>query len=97
MAHLKSKGINWVEHIPNYMRVLNELASEELRWRSPFEIYYGLISNFVSTFNLEHNIWIYQEGRNFNIPQDLQFRSYWVILRKFVIDRNNVESALMTK
>ena len=55
MVHQKSKGVNWVENIPNYMRVLDELAREELGWRSHFEIYYGRISNSVSRFNLEHN------------------------------------------
>ena len=71
MVHLKSKGANWVENIPNYIRVLNELAREELGWRSPFEIYYGRISNFVSRFNLEYNSSIYQEDINFNFPEDL--------------------------
>ena len=28
MVKLKSKGINWVEDLPNYMRVLNELTRE---------------------------------------------------------------------
>ena len=95
MVHLKPKGVNWVENIPNYMRVLNELVRKELGCHSPFEIYYGCISNFVSRFNLEHNSLIYPEDLNFNFPE--QFRSYWIILRKFVIDLNNVESALMTK
>ena len=53
------------------MKVLNELAREEFRWRSPFEIYYGRISNFLSRFNLEHNSLIYQEDLNFNFPEDL--------------------------
>ena len=44
MAKLKN---NWVENLPNYMRVLNELAREELGWQSPFEVYYGRKSNFV--------------------------------------------------
>ena len=55
MVHLKSKGVNWVENIPNYMAVLYKVAREQLGWCSPFEIYYGCISNFVSRFNLEHN------------------------------------------
>ena len=29
------------------MRVLNELAREELDWQSPFEVYYGRKSNFI--------------------------------------------------
>ena len=71
MVHLKLKGVNWVEDIPNYMRVLNELAREDLGWCSPFEIYYGRISNFVSRFNLEHNSSIYQEDIYFNFLEDL--------------------------
>ena len=71
MVHLKLKCVNWVENVSNYMKVLNELAREELRWRSPFEIYYGRISNFLSRFNLEHNSSIYQEDLNFNFPEDL--------------------------
>ena len=30
MVKLKNKGVGWVENSPNYMRVLNELAREEL-------------------------------------------------------------------
>ena len=55
MVHLKLKGVNWVENIPNYMTVLNELASEEFGRHSPFKIYYGCISNFKSRFTMEHN------------------------------------------
>ena len=47
MVKLKNKVVNWVENLPNYMRVLNELAREELAWQSPFEVYYGRKSNFV--------------------------------------------------
>ena len=51
----KSKGVNWVEHLPNYMRVLNDLAREELGWRSPFETYYRRVSNFIKKDNIENN------------------------------------------
>ena len=47
MVKLKNKVVNWVENLPNYMRVLNESAREELAWQSPFEVYYGRKSNFV--------------------------------------------------
>ena len=47
MVKLKNKGVNWVENLPNYMPVLNELAWEELGWHSAFEVYYGRKSNFV--------------------------------------------------
>ena len=36
MVKLKT---NWVENVPNNMRVLNELAREELGWQSLFEVY----------------------------------------------------------
>ena len=29
IVNLKSKGVNWVKHLPNYMRVLTDLAREE--------------------------------------------------------------------
>ena len=47
MVKLKNKGVNWVENLPNYMRVLNEFAREEVGWQSPFEVYYERKSNFV--------------------------------------------------
>ena len=47
MVKLKNKSVNQVENLPNYMRVLNELAPEELDWQSPFEVYYGRKSNFI--------------------------------------------------
>ena len=52
MEKLKNKGVNWIENLPNYMRVLNELARENLGWQSPFEVYYGRKSNFVVTFHM---------------------------------------------
>ena len=33
MVHLKSKGANWVENIPNYMAVLYKVAREQLGWQ----------------------------------------------------------------
>ena len=47
MVKLKNKGFNWVEKLLNYIRVLNQLAREQLGWESPFEVYYGRKSNFV--------------------------------------------------
>ena len=41
MVSLKDKGVNWVENLPNYVRVLNELERKALGWCSPFGIYYG--------------------------------------------------------
>ena len=47
MVKLKNKGANWVENLPNYKPVLNELAREEPGWQSLFEVYDGRKSNFV--------------------------------------------------
>ena len=33
------------QNLPGYMGVLNELAREELSYKSPFEVYYGRIPN----------------------------------------------------
>ena len=45
MIKLGKKGVNWVQILSNYMRVLNELAREELSWKNPFEVYYDRIPN----------------------------------------------------
>ena len=47
IVKLKSTGVNWVEHLRNYMRVLNDLAKERHSWHSHLEIYYGHVSNFI--------------------------------------------------
>ena len=45
MIKLRKKGVNWVQNLPSYMRVLNEYSREELSWKSPFEVYYGRMPN----------------------------------------------------
>ena len=37
--------VNWAKNHPDYMRILNNKAREELQYRSLFEIYYGRKSN----------------------------------------------------
>lgn len=54
--------------IPNYMRALNDLTREELGWRSPFEIYYGRVSNFIKKDNIEEDGIIYQQDIDFRLP-----------------------------
>ena len=88
MVYLKSQGVNWFKNIPNYMRALSGLAREELGQRSPFEIYYGRISNFVSRLDLEHNSLIYQEDINFSFPEDLTIQKLLDHTKKF---RNTVD------
>ena len=61
ILNLKSKGVSWDEYLPNYMIVLNDLAREELGWCSPFEIYYGRISNFIKKDNIEEDGIIHQQ------------------------------------
>ena len=45
------RGVNWAKSLPNYARMLNEDAREELGWKSPFEIYYGRKSNVLRHAN----------------------------------------------
>ena len=65
MVNPKSKGVNWVEHILNYMRVL---AREEVGWRSRFEIYYGRVSNSIKNNNIEEDGIIHQQDMDFRLP-----------------------------
>ena len=62
MVNLSGKGVNWVQNINNYRRVLNEQAREELGWKSPFEIYYGRGSNFVR--NLSGGLFLRDDQSN---------------------------------
>ena len=41
MIHTGRREVNWAKSLPNYARILNENAKEELGWKSPLEIYYG--------------------------------------------------------
>ena len=41
MIHMGRREVNWAKSLPNYARILNENAKEELGWKSPFEICYG--------------------------------------------------------
>ena len=45
MQKCTKMGVNWAKNHPDYMRILNNKAREELQYRSPFEIYYGRKSN----------------------------------------------------
>ena len=50
------------------MRVLNNLAREELGWRTPFEIYNGRVSNFIKKDNIEEDGIIHQQDIDFRLP-----------------------------
>ena len=65
MVNPKSKGVNWVEHLLDYMRVL---AREEVGSRSRFEIYYGRISNSIKNNNIEEDSIIHQQDMDFRLP-----------------------------
>ena len=41
----KKTDVNWVKSLLDYMKCLNHKKKEELRWKSPCEIYYGRKSN----------------------------------------------------
>ena len=51
MILMGRRGVNWAKGLPNYARILNEDAREELGWKSPFEIYYGRKSNVLRHAN----------------------------------------------
>ena len=51
MIHMGRRGVNWAKGLPNYPRILNEDAGEELGWKSPFEIYYWRKSNVLRHAN----------------------------------------------
>ena len=48
MLRLKMSGVNWVRNLPSYAEALNLESREFLKWRSPFERYYGRKSNSVT-------------------------------------------------
>ena len=80
MVKLKNKGVNWVENLRNYMRILNELGRKELGFQSPFEVYYGRKSNFVvkASYNTNKTItWMptSSEPTNINVLQNRSKRT----------------------
>ena len=50
------------------MRVLNDLGRKELEWRSPFEVYYRRVSNFIKKDNIEGDGLIHQQDIDFRLP-----------------------------
>ena len=44
-----SKGINWVQRLPNYQRILNEDPKEVLAYKTPFEVYFAHKCNSYNT------------------------------------------------
>ena len=48
LLHLSRVGINWVNQLREYQKLLNEEPMEILGNRSPFEVFYGRESNAVT-------------------------------------------------
>lgn len=48
---LSLRGVSWVDHLPDYARILNNDPKKTLGWASPFEVYYGRKSNIVLQSN----------------------------------------------
>ena len=49
----RDRGVNWVEQLPNYQRVLNQGAREELGWLNSFQVYYVRYSNFIQNEHID--------------------------------------------
>ena len=48
LLNIQRGGVNWVEHLKVYARIMNEDPKEVLHWLSPFQVYYGRRSNRVT-------------------------------------------------
>ena len=53
LVTLGKKGANWLAHLPEYNRILNDEWKEELGWRSPFEIYCGRKSHALTKTSMD--------------------------------------------
>ena len=47
LVTLKKRGVNWVNNLQRYAASLNDDAREELKWRTPFEVYFGRKNNIL--------------------------------------------------
>ncbi len=66
-VNFKQGGVNWVEHMPVYARVMNQDKKEVLSWMSPFEVYYGWKNN-TKTHHLSNNT---GNASPNSVPEDL--------------------------
>ena len=41
IIQMDSKGVNWVQKLPNYQRILNEAPKEVSAYKTPFEVYFA--------------------------------------------------------
>ena len=49
IIQMGSKGVNWVQRLPNYQRILNEDPKEVLAYKTPFEVYFAHKCNSYNT------------------------------------------------
>ena len=49
IIQMGSKGVNWVQRLPNYERILNEDPKEVLAYKTPFEVYFARKCNSYNT------------------------------------------------
>ena len=49
IIQMGSKGVNWVQRLPNYQRILNEDPKEVLAYKTPFEVYFARKCNSYNT------------------------------------------------
>ena len=47
LVTFKKRGVNWVNNLQRYAASLNDDAREELKWRTPFEVYFGRKNNIL--------------------------------------------------
>ena len=49
IIQMGSKGVNWVQRLPNYQCILNEDPEEVLAYKTPFEVYFARKCNSYNT------------------------------------------------
>ena len=49
IIQMGSKGVNWLQRLPNYQRILNEDPKEVLAYKTPFEVYFARKFNSYNT------------------------------------------------
>ena len=49
IIQMGSKGVNWLQRLPNYQRILNEDPKEVLAYKTPFEVYFARKCNSYNT------------------------------------------------
>ena len=55
MIKMQKNKVNWVKNLPMYVKYLNNDKREELSWKNPFQLYYGLEINEILRTSLPSN------------------------------------------